>query len=289
MQLPLKEAIFGDFTITHKITLTNERENPHIHDVFEVLLINTDGMRCVIHDKIYYPAAGTLLLLNNMDMHHISRASEKLNNRYVVTFKPEYIQALSSVTTNLLECFFYRPFSDPCLLQLNDQELPEITGFLEQLHYHYNRQHQHAYGHDLTIKFLLGQMLLRINLIYRKRHSISSNIDTGYYSLVYNIINFLHQNYADDINLDLLARKFYINKYYMCSWFKVVTGMSPNQYLTNCRLIKAKELLLNGYCVDEVCGLTGYNNLSHFSRSFKQHFGVSPKRYQMNNRARNAL
>jgi AraC-like DNA-binding protein len=37
---------------------------------------------------------------------------------------------------------------------------------------------------------------------------------------------------------------------------------------------------LRNYSVDEVCDLVGYNNLSHFSRSFKQHTGHSPKQYQ---------
>ena len=53
------------------------------------------------------------------------------------------------------------------------------------------------------------------------------------------------------------------------------------QYLINCRLMKARELLLNGMAVEEVCGRVGYRNLSHFSRAFKSKVGVSPKQYQM--------
>jgi AraC-like DNA-binding protein len=46
-------------------------------------------------------------------------------------------------------------------------------------------------------------------------------------------------------------------------------------------MIKAKELLMKDYSVEEVCDLAGFNNLPHFSRSFKQHTGCSPKRYQL--------
>ncbi|MDR1250645.1 MAG: AraC family transcriptional regulator [Treponema sp.] len=31
------------------------------------------------------------------------------------------------------------------------------------------------------------------------------------------------------------------------------------------------------YSVEEACNLARFNNLSHFSRSFKQHTGHSPK------------
>jgi AraC-like DNA-binding protein len=44
---------------------------------------------------------------------------------------------------------------------------------------------------------------------------------------------------------------------------------------------KAKELLMKDFSVDEVCDLAGFNNLSHFSRSFKQRTGYSPKQFQM--------
>ena len=33
--------------------------------------------------------------------------------------------------------------------------------------------------------------------------------------------------------------------------------------------------------VEQVCSQVGYNNLSHFSRAFKKHTGMSPKQFQM--------
>ena len=45
--------------------------------------------------------------------------------------------------------------------------------------------------------------------------------------------------------------------------------------------MKAKELLISGESVDSVCGKSGFRNLSHFSRIFKEKVGQSPKKYQM--------
>jgi DNA-binding response OmpR family regulator len=59
--------------------------------------------------------------------------------------------------------------------------------------------------------------------------------------------------------------------------FKSLTDTTVNDYLMNFRLFKAKELLLNsGLNVSEVAYETGFKNLSHFSRSFKESFGVTP-------------
>jgi signal transduction histidine kinase/DNA-binding response OmpR family regulator len=59
--------------------------------------------------------------------------------------------------------------------------------------------------------------------------------------------------------------------------FKSLTDTTVNDYLQNFRLFKAKEMLLNtGLNVSEVAYETGFKNLSHFSRSFREAFGVTP-------------
>ena len=42
-------------------------------------------------------------------------------------------------------------------------------------------------------------------------------------------------------------------------------------------------LLADGYTVEYTCGKAGFNNLSHFSRTFKNKVGMSPKQYQQKN------
>ncbi|MDR0585111.1 MAG: AraC family transcriptional regulator [Treponema sp.] len=203
-----------------------------------------------------------------------------VNNRYVLYFQPEFISAFSSADTDLLECFYFRPFSDPNLLPLPQETVTELITLLERMIEADGEAKARAYGGDLKTKFLLGELLIKINCAYRKAHNINTGSPGKNKWRVYTIINFLHRNYFEDISLDMLAKKFNINKYYLCSLFKNVTGMTPAQYLINCRMQKTKELLMKDYSVEEVCDLAGFNNLSHFSRSFKQRTGCSPKQYQ---------
>lgn len=100
----------------------------------------------------------------------------------------------------------------------------------------------------------------------------------------YEIISYLHTHYQEELTLDELAKRFYTNKYSLCALFREATGSSPNQYLIQCRLQKAMELLLKEPTVETVCRQTGYNNLSHFSRAFKRFAGMSPKQFQQTTR-----
>ena len=230
--LQYKENLSGDFFIEHRVTQTTEKAGFHIHDVFEFLLILSDGMRCVVGEKTYALNRNTLLLFSNMDLHFVSMLpSAMVNDRYLLYFRPEYIQTLSSASTNLLECFFYRPFDDPNILALQEDETRELLNLLVQIDGQYHCPGSgDAFGRDLLLKFLLGQFLVKVNLIYRRSHNLSTSVDTDAYSRIYNIMNLIHQNYAEDLSLDCLASRFFINKCYMCSLFKKVTGMSPNSY-----------------------------------------------------------
>jgi AraC-like DNA-binding protein len=276
-----KEELPEPFSVKHKVTRTSEKYAPHIHDPFEIMLILSDGIRCLTGEGIYLLKKNTLLIFNNMDLHQISMTNPGgINNRYVLTFQPELIHSLSSPDTDLLECFYFRPFADPFLLPLTGDQAKEITALYERL-IEANAGDRDACGHELLIKFRLGEMLVRVNSLYREKHGVGPDFRGGNSERVYRIINYLHKNYTEEISLDRLAKKFYINKFYLCTLFKSITGLSPAQYLLNCRILKAKNLLLRNYSVGEVCDLSGYNNMSHFSRSFKQRTGMSPKRYQM--------
>ena len=106
----------------HKQTFSNEKSRFHIHDEFEVLLSLSSGMKLETADKTYILPHYSLLLFNSMDLHLLSLMSpDTENNRYVVYFRPEYINALSTERTDLLECFMLRPFADANVLPLEER------------------------------------------------------------------------------------------------------------------------------------------------------------------------
>ena len=63
--------------------------------------------------------------------------------------------------------------------------------------------------------------------------------------------------------------------------FKSEVGVSPQRYLNNIRMEKAKELLENGVLSGkEIAAEVGIPNASRFCRSFKAHYGLTPKEYR---------
>lgn len=93
--------------------------------------------------------------------------------------------------------------------------------------------------------------------------------------------NYLDQNYRDDISLDALAEKFFINKYYMSRSFKEQIGMTINEYLNNVRVTKAKQMLrFTDRTIADIGERVGIDDPAYFSRMFKKIEGISPDQYR---------
>lgn len=83
-----------------------------------------------------------------------------------------------------------------------------------------------------------------------------------------------------DFTLDDFAAALNLGRTVFFRKMKGVMGYTPNEYMRVVRMKKAMELLLEGrYNVSEIAYKIGLKDPHYFSRSFKEHFGVSPSVY----------
>lgn len=90
-------------------------------------------------------------------------------------------------------------------------------------------------------------------------------------------IEYISQNYRQDIQVDALAEKFHFSRCYFSTLFKKHTGFSPHQYIVNYRIAEARWLLYNTTLpVAAISQQCGFQNTSSFIRLFKKQEGSSP-------------
>lgn len=98
-------------------------------------------------------------------------------------------------------------------------------------------------------------------------------------------LTFMEQNFHNDISVEDIADNCGLNRSYFGKIFKESTGRTPQEFLLNYRMTKATELLkLTKLTVGDISNAVGYDNPLHFSRAFKNIFGISPREWRNQNR-----
>jgi AraC family transcriptional regulator len=87
------------------------------------------------------------------------------------------------------------------------------------------------------------------------------------------------QTYLDhDLSLKELAAIAQISPHYFSQLFKQSTGISPHQYVIQCRIQRAQVLLKESkLSLAEIAKIVGFVDQSHFHRHFKRLIRVTPK------------
>ena len=94
-------------------------------------------------------------------------------------------------------------------------------------------------------------------------------------------LSYIRTHYTESIFLDNIARHVNLSKFYLSKEFTKYIGMSINQYIINCRISHAKELLRESNLpVSEIAFRVGVPNVSHFIKLFKDREGTTPLEYR---------
>ena len=275
------------FSIQRKVTPDTEKRRLHLHEQLELIVAVSDNMGCQYETGSLPIPAGSVLLLDALTPHYIYKSSPGgMVDRYVLYFSSEYVSSLSVPELNLLRCFYRNHTPVPGLVSPPEGERLAIRRLLDEMLLSTAQAADHSPGslealtYGMQTRFLLGQLLALLNRMCPcggvQASSSPETVNTALF-----IKGYIQEHYSQPLRADDLARKFYISKTQLYKTFHQVLGTSVGSYITQVRIIKAKDLLINSpYPVELIAGKVGYQNLSAFSRAFKAHVGVTPNAFR---------
>jgi AraC-like DNA-binding protein len=95
------------------------------------------------------------------------------------------------------------------------------------------------------------------------------------------VFQLLEQNLGNsEFNSTSLAREIGLSRYHLNVKLKALTGLVTRDFIRNMRLKYAAKLIKRGHGnIAEIAYQVGFNNLSYFSKVFKETYGVLPSRF----------
>jgi len=137
-----------------------------------------------------------------------------------------------------------------------------------------------AYGRLAVIELLI----LELQQMSRKIQgglADDSHKEASRSQLIKGVIGYINEHYGEDIHLDSIAKKFWVNPSYLSRQFKEKLGMNITRFIMERRVYVAQQLLLStNMRVAEVAARIGYKDIPYFNVVFKRVTGVPPGEYR---------
>ncbi|HIS77859.1 MAG TPA: helix-turn-helix transcriptional regulator [Candidatus Caccousia stercoris] len=99
-------------------------------------------------------------------------------------------------------------------------------------------------------------------------------------SAVGTVCRYIEEHLPDHLSRDELASVAYLSPDRLSHLFTEKMGVSLTAYIAGARIRRAKELLQGCMSVRDVALASGFQNISYFSRQFKQSTGMTPQEYR---------
>ena len=260
---------------THRdVSYSNAQLSLHSHSFYELLycrsncgaeyLVGADRYRLQKGDIVFVPPgiSHRPLLPENMTLPY---------KRYVLWLSPEFIREFGSLLTVIPE-----EKSNYCTLLRTDGTK---WSFLEELFLRGVREaEKRELGWEAAV---VGNTITLLTHLTRAVADRSASPLTAEKPILMDrLIAYIEDHLAEHITLADTAKKFFISSSTISQLFRQKMGVSFYRYVTQRRLISAKELILTGRALEEVSRLVGFTDYSAFYLAFRQEYGISPRRYR---------
>ncbi len=259
-----------DILITHKPI--DVCSNEHAHEGYEFFIpysyspflktLSVDGRKVIPH-----PGA---LIPTNPGQSHGAEGDFTIYSSLCLYIPKKHFTNIAYSITGVKDLFFSNkanPYSKVLQTLVNQ--------FIQE-----SREQKAGYRH--LLESLSTQIIVEL-----LRHTDNNTIEkmnrreTGARLNILKVVEYLHDNFNQDFTNEELLNIANLSPYYFIRLFKKETGKTPQQYLVELKIDKAKELLaFSNYSVTEICFLCGFSEHSHFSKVFKKLTGLTPLNYR---------
>ncbi|MCY1661107.1 helix-turn-helix domain-containing protein [Chryseobacterium sp. SL1] len=223
----------------------------------------------------YYPGESVLVSPGETMVIDFPEADETPSQCISLSLNPEFIEnSLNHLNYHLPkvdETSQWNIELDEYFL-FNNQSLASATNNIMRIAMDDNSQK------DIMADFALKELLIRL-MQTQARSMVEKNIVKNKSRIGF-AVDYIKKNLHQKLSIDSIAKMAYVSKSNFFKMFKDELGTSPNEFILQEKINRAKELLANQNSIKETAYQTGFSDANYFTRVFKQLVGVTPKSYQ---------
>ena len=261
--------LLDDFRLFHLNDAQGTKIDYHYHEFCKLLLLRSGSGGYMAEGKRYSLEAGDIVLIGSHCVHRPEFEPGIPYERIIIYISPDFLRRQSSPDCDLLACFS----GTSHVLRPEEKNRRQIFSLASRLERELSDE---GYGHVILGNVLLLQLLVEIGRNQRSSPAPLPGPTLPGNERIQDILRYIDANLTEDITIDHLAEQFYISKYHMMRLFRRETGQSIHSYLSDRRLLHARDLIASGMSATESCFRSGFRSYSSFTRSYAKRFGTTP-------------
>ncbi|MBU9727706.1 AraC family transcriptional regulator [Diplocloster modestus] len=249
----------------------------HRHDCLELNYVICGSGTNYIEDKKYEMKAGELYLINNLE-HHIAVSGGDLKMK-IILFDPGLLFQNTAENLDLLAPFYSKNAYFSNKLELGEVGMEKIHRIFEDLEEEWTHKEP---GYHLLIKAKLMELTGILYRYLKREDTLKSTLSyQNQYEKIRPSIQYINENYEQELTLEVLAELSFMSKSYFSTYFKKVTNMTLWEYIELIRIHQAQLMLATeNQSVTDISFSCGFHSVSSFNTSFKKITGLTPSMYR---------
>ena len=262
--------LLENFRLFHLRSEGGARTDLHYHEFCKLILLLSGQGSYYIDGQHYLLCPGDIVLVGSQSLHKPELSDAAPYERIILYVSPEYLTQLSTPECDLL--WVFRPEGGH-VLRLPEQRRRKVFALAEALEQALSEE---GFGRELLgISALVG-LLVELGRCREEQNLASPGTGQSESRRVRELMNYLDRNLTEPINMDALAQAFYVSKFHMMRSFRRETGTTIYAYLTQKRLLLARQRMDAGMSATEACYSCGFHSYSSFTRAYGKYFGKTP-------------
>ena len=259
--------------------LEHDRVPWHWHDELELVAVVSGETEASVSQQRYVLKAGQGFFANANAL-HAARGIPGTGCRYhSIVFHPRLVGGgIDSVFWQN----YLRPLLGSGLKSLAfDGSQPWHRRALEQIEAAWQEGAEEAPGYEFRVRAALSEVVFLITRHLPRGSHVASEKSARDIERIKQMLRYIQQNYAEDIDLSDIARSALISQSECLRCFKSTVGIPPVQYVKRYRVQKAAELLsATDQKIADIGAQCGFQDTSYFTRSFREIRGMTPGEYR---------
>lgn len=268
-----KGYLNSEFRLFHLTDRETREVEPHYHDFDKITILIQGSVTYTVEGKSYELEPYDIVLVKHNDIHRLTVDNSRTYERIIVYISPNFMNAYKTESYDLSLCFQKAEEEQSNVLRIPSLEKSSLFRSITRLEKSFSDD---GYAAELYRQVLFLEFMIHLNRAARKNRLEFLDTDSCN-SKIIDILHYINDNLSAELGIDTLADTFFISKYYMMRLFKQETGYTVGNYVTQKRLLLARELILSGTASTQACYLCGYKDYSTFLRAYRSLFHESPR------------